>query len=117
MNISLNDLCDLVIGVSAVCLASIASTILPPTAIRTFSVMECISLYGGLVVFSGTLLLDTQKMIGNAEKAQDVRTLSPIDESLDIYLDSMNIFIRILAILSKDNESKKKPSGSTNRTN
>jgi FtsH-binding integral membrane protein len=117
MNISLNDLYGLVIGLDVICLASIGSKILPATAIRTLSVMEGIWLYGGLVVFSGVLLVDTQKMIANAEKAQDARALSSIDESLDIYLDSINIFIRILTLLSGDNERKKKQSSSTDTTN
>jgi FtsH-binding integral membrane protein len=56
-------------------------------------------------------------MIANAEKAQDARALSSIDESLDIYLDSINIFIRILTLLSGDNERKKKQSSSTDTTN
>jgi FtsH-binding integral membrane protein len=113
INISLNDLYGLVAGLSVICLASIGSSILPATAIRTLSLLECISLYGGLAIFSGILLFDTQKMIANAEKAQDARTLSSIDESLNIYLDTINIFIRILALLNKDNERKKKRSAST----
>jgi FtsH-binding integral membrane protein len=55
-------------------------------------------------------------MIANAEKAHDARTLSSIDESLNIYLDTINIFLRILALLSKDDERKKKRSVATSRT-
>ncbi len=55
-------------------------------------------------------------MIDNAEKAQDAQTLSSIDESLNIYLDTINIFIRILVLLSKDDERKKKRSASTSTT-
>jgi growth hormone-inducible transmembrane protein len=90
---------------------------LPATATTSVSVTEYISLYGGLFVFAGVLLFDTQKMIVNAEKIQDARRLSPIDESLDIYYDSLNIFIRILALLSEDDERKKKRSTATNKAN
>ncbi|CAF3678329.1 unnamed protein product [Rotaria sp. Silwood1] len=105
----------LMAGLSVVCLASISSLILPSTAIKTLSVSEWISLYGGLAIFSGILLFDTQRMITNAEKAQDARTLSSINESLDIYMDTINIFIRILALLSKDDAREKKRSAATSR--
>ncbi|CAF1493616.1 unnamed protein product [Rotaria sordida] len=107
----------LMAALSVVCLASFTSIILPATAIKTLSALECVSLYGGLVTFSGVLLFDTQKMITNAENAQDAQTLSSINESLDIYMDTINIFIRILTLLSKNDERKKKRSAATNRTN
>ena len=90
---------NLVAGLIAVCIASIGSVALPATAIRTISVMENVSLYGGLVVFSGLVLWDTKKIIEHAEKAHDKRQLSPINESLGIYLDFINIFLRILKIM------------------
>ena len=90
--------------------------IVPATSTSALSVLECISLYGGLAVFSGVLLFDTQKIVANAEKAQDAQSLSSIDESLDIYLDTMQIFIRILTLLIKHEERKKKRSTSTNGT-
>ena len=89
----------LVAGLVAVCLASIGSVALPTTAIRTLSVLENISLYGGLAVFSGFVLWDTQKIIKKAESVHSSRQLSPINDALGIYLDFINLFIRILAIM------------------
>ncbi|CAF3366356.1 unnamed protein product [Rotaria socialis] len=106
----------LLAGVSVVCLASISPLILPATAIGTLSLSEFISLYGGLVVFTGALLSDTQKMIDNAESAQDVQTLSPIDQSIDIYLDAIHIFVRILSVIIENEKRKKERSASNSKT-
>jgi FtsH-binding integral membrane protein len=94
-----------VAGLVAVCLASVGSVVLPATAIRTVSVMQNVSLYGGLAVFSGLVLWDTQKIIARAENAHDGRQLSPINDAIGIYLDFINIFIRILTIM--DNRRRK----------
>ena len=52
-------------------------------------------LYGGLLLFSAFTLYDVQKIIHNAKgKAQ----WDPINESLGIYLDAINIFRHILVI-------------------
>ena len=92
-------------GLVAVCLASVGSALLPATAVRTVSVMHNVSLYGGLAVFSGLVLWDTKKMIAHAENVRDARQLSPINESLGVYLDFINLFIRILYIM--DNRRRK----------
>ena len=87
-------------GLVAVFLASIGSVALPVTAIRTASVLQNISVYGGVAVFSGLVLWDTQKIIAHADKAYDTRQLSPINDAISIYLDFINLFIRILMIMS-----------------
>ncbi len=92
-------------GLVAVCLASIGSVALPATAIRTASVLQNVSLYGGLAVFSGLVLWDTQKIIAHAENAYDGKRLSPINDAIAIYLDFINLFIRILQIM--DNRRRK----------
>ncbi len=92
-------------GLVAVCLASIGSVALPAAAIRTASVLNNVSLYGGLAVFSGLVLWDTQKIIAHAENAHHGRQLSPINDAIGIYLDFINLFIRILAIM--DNRRRK----------
>ena len=93
-------------GLVAVCLASIGSVALPVTAIRTVSVLESVSLYGGLAVFSGLVLWDTQKIIKHAENAHDKRQLSPINDALGIYLDFINIFVRLLTIMDSNRRRK-----------
>ncbi|CAF1620703.1 unnamed protein product [Rotaria magnacalcarata] len=105
----------LLTGVSVVCLASISPLILPATAIGTLSLSEFISLYGGLVVFTGALLSDTQKMIDNAESAHDIQSLSPIDQSIDIYLDTIHIFVRILSVIIENEKMKKERSASNSK--
>lgn len=55
-----------------------------------------VMLYGGLAVFSGMLLKDTQQLL---DAAQNNEFCDPINESLGIYLDTINIFKKIAIIL------------------
>ncbi|CAF1091028.1 unnamed protein product [Adineta ricciae] len=89
----------LMAGLVTVALASIGSVFLPATAIRAASLLNSISIYGGVVVFSGLVLWDTKKIIAHAEAAHDQKQLSPINDALGIYLDFINLFIRILYIM------------------
>lgn len=79
-------------------------------------------MYGGLVLFGGFMLYDTQKIIRDAERKP---SFDPINayvlfmcegrkkfenasyRSMGIYMDALNIFIRIAMILAS-NQSKKK---------
>lgn len=92
-------------GLTAVCLASVGSLLLPATSIRALTVLENFSLYGGLAVFSGLVLWDTKKIIAHAENAQYGKQLSPINDAIGIYLDFINLFLRILMIM--DNRRRK----------
>lgn len=87
------------IGLGAVVASSIGSMFLPPTS-KIGLGLYGISLYGGLIVFSGLLLYDTQKTIKKAElhPAYSMAPYDPINNSLHIYMDIVNIFIRMLAI-------------------
>jgi FtsH-binding integral membrane protein len=63
-----------------------------------------INLYGGLGLFSLFVLYDTQKIL---EKAKNDAAYDPINGSIGIYLDFINIAIRILKIMgasSKDDD-------------
>lgn len=62
-------------------------------------IFQNISLYGGLVVFSGLTITDTRRLITNAEEKG--QNYDPINESLSIYLNAINLFVRVLSILSK----------------
>jgi len=79
------------IGLGAVVGACIGSLFFP------IAFLENVALYGGLVVFSGLTMTDTSRMQEHAKK--DV-TYDPINESMLIYLDFVNIFIRIVNILA-----------------
>lgn len=87
------------IGLGAVVASSIGSMFLPPTS-KIGLGLYGITLYGGLLVFSGLLLYDTQKTIKKAElhPAYSMAPYDPINNSLHIYMDIINIFIRMVQI-------------------
>ena len=59
-------------------------------------ILHTLSIYGGLAVFSGLLVWDTQTLV---KKAKTSDKYDPINESLNVYLDTLNIFIRIAETL------------------
>jgi len=92
-------------GLGAVFVASIGSAFLPPTT-RLGSGLYAISMYGGLVLFSLFLLYDTQKIIKKAETHPIVPAFDPVNASMGIYMDTVNIFIRIAMMLAGGNRKK-----------
>lgn len=88
------------IGLGAVVASSFASYFLPPTS-KIGLGLYGIAMYGGLIVFSGLLLYDTQRTIKKAElhPAYSMRPYDPINNSLHIYMDIINIFIRLLPLV------------------
>jgi len=98
----------LLAGLVVVALSSLAPMVLPVTAMRTLAITESISLYGGLAVFGGFVLFDTQKMLAHARLAEAGRIKrDPIGESISLELDFINIFIRILQILGMQQNRKR----------
>lgn len=91
----------LAIGLGVVFASSLGSMFLPPTTALGAGLYS-ISLYGGLILFSGFLLYDTQRIVKRAEThpLYALRPYDPINESISIYLDTLNIFIRIATILA-----------------
>jgi FtsH-binding integral membrane protein len=91
----------LAMGFGVVFMSSIASAFLPPTTALGAGVAS-IALYGGLILFSGFLLYDTQKIIHRAENHPQygMRKFDPVNNSIGIYMDTINIFIRIAQILA-----------------
>lgn len=59
-------------------------------------------LYGGLALFSAYLMYDTQKIISNAKTH---RIYDPINNSIGVYLDAFNLFVRFMMIFG--NQRKK----------
>ncbi|XP_023224034.1 growth hormone-inducible transmembrane protein-like isoform X3 [Centruroides sculpturatus] len=98
----------LAIGLGVVFAASLGSMFLPPTTALGAGIYS-ISLYGGLLLFSGFLLFDTQRIIKKAEMypMYGMKPFDPINASISIYLDTINIFIRIATILAGGGSRKK----------
>ena len=101
----------LAMGFGVVFMSSIASAFLPPTTALGAGLYS-IALYGGLVLFSGFLLYDTQKIIKRAEthppNGYGVKRFDPVNSSISIYMDTINIFIRIAQILAMGGGGRRK---------
>jgi len=90
----------LMAGLAIVIASSFAPMILPATAIRTLALTESLSLYGGLAVFGGFTLYDVQKILAHARMAErGLMAKDPVNESISLELDFLNIFIRLVQIL------------------
>ncbi|KAJ8518759.1 hypothetical protein ONZ45_g4200 [Pleurotus djamor] len=82
----------LLAGVTVVALSSLAPMALP-LGMRGLAITEAISLYGGLAVFGGFVLYDTQKILQHARMAErGVLPRDPVKESISLELDMINIF-------------------------
>jgi FtsH-binding integral membrane protein len=90
----------LLAGVAIVALSGFAPLVLPATAVRTLAFTENIWLYGGLAVFGGFTLFDVQKVLMHARVAErGLMRKDPVNESISLELDFLNIFVRIVQIL------------------
>lgn len=97
----------LLAGVTVVALSSLAPMALP-LGLRGLAISESISLYGGLAVFSGFVLFDTQKILQHARMAQQgAMVRDPLRESIGLQLDMINIFVRLVQILAMQGNKKK----------
>ncbi|KAH9944280.1 Bax inhibitor family protein [Epithele typhae] len=97
----------LLAGVTVVALSSLAPLALP-LGMRGLAVSEAISLYGGLAVFSGFVLFDTQKILRNARLAAEGRMVrDPLKESIGLELDMINIFVRMVQLLANQKNNRK----------
>eukprot|EP01134_Creolimax_fragrantissima_P000434 CFRG0434T1 len=88
----------LAVGFGVVLAASFGSMFFPAS-----SLMYNVSIYGGLAVFGGLTFFDTQRMI---QKAKIQPQYNPLRESMGIYLQIINIFTRVIAILGGGNRKK-----------
>lgn len=90
----------LLAGVAVVAVSGLAPLVLPATAMRTLMWTERIWLYGGLAVFGGFTLYDTQKILHHARLAErGLIQKDAVNESISLELDFLNIFIRMVQIL------------------
>ena len=92
------------LGLGAVVCASFGSMFFAGGAAG--AVMHNISLYGGLALFSGFVLYDTSKVVAHAKLLSDAQ-FDPVNECIGIYLDTINIFIRLVQIMSGSNNRRR----------
>jgi growth hormone-inducible transmembrane protein len=92
-------------ALTTITITSSIAAFFPATAFAVLASQA--SLYGGLVIFCGYMAVDTQRLLTEASDLNARRSFDPINASLNIYLNIMNIFIRVVAILAnKESEDK-----------
>ena len=96
----------LAMGLGVVFVSSIGSAFLPPTTALGAGLYS-VALYGGLILFGGFLLYDTQRIVHKAENTPKHLTYDPINQSIGIYINTVNIFIRIAQILAMQGGKRK----------
>lgn len=98
----------LLAGVAIVALSGLAPLVLPVTATRTLMLTEKLWLYGGLAVFGGFTLYDTQKILHHARMAErGMFRRDAVNESIALELDFINIFVRMVQILAMQQGRRK----------
>nr|XP_056705756.1 growth hormone-inducible transmembrane protein [Euleptes europaea] len=96
------------VGFGLVLASSLGSMFFPPTSIFGAG-LHSVAVYGGLVLFSLFLLYDTQKVIKRAETQPlyGVQKYDPINSCMGIYMDTLNIFIRVATMLAGSGNRRK----------
>ena len=96
------------VGLGVVFVSSLGSVFLPPTTVAGAALYP-VAIYGGLVLFSTFLLYDAQKVIKRAEvvPVYAVQKCDPVNSMLGIYMDILNIFMRVASILATGGNRKK----------
>ncbi|KAI3324672.1 Bax inhibitor family protein [Xylariaceae sp. AK1471] len=98
----------LLAGAALVAVSGFAPLLLPATAARTLAFSESIWLYGGLAVFGGFTLYDVQKILHHARMAErGIIKKDPVNESISLELDFLNIFVRMVQILMMQQNRRK----------
>ncbi|KAK3329187.1 inhibitor of apoptosis-promoting Bax1-domain-containing protein [Apodospora peruviana] len=98
----------LLAGAAIVAVSGFAPLILPVTAVRTLAITENLWLYGGLALFGGFTLYDVQKVLHHARLAErGIIKKDPINESISLELDFLNIFVRFVQILMMQQQRRK----------
>jgi FtsH-binding integral membrane protein len=97
----------LLAGAAIVAVSGFAPLVLPATAVRTLALTEKLWLYGGLAVFGGFTLYDVQKVLYHARAAQrGIIKEDPVNESISLELDFLNIFVRMVQMLMMQQRRK-----------
>lgn len=98
----------LLAGAAIVAVSGLAPLVIPATAVRTLALTENLWLYGGLALFGGFTLYDVQKILYHARLAErGVIKPDPVNESISLELDFLNIFVRMVQILMMQQNRRK----------
>ncbi|KAI1768156.1 inhibitor of apoptosis-promoting Bax1-domain-containing protein [Hypoxylon sp. FL1150] len=98
----------LLAGAAIVAVSGLAPLVIPATAARTLALSENLWLYGGLAVFGGFTLYDVQKILYHARLAErGIIKKDPVNESISLELDFLNIFMRMVQILMMQQNRRK----------
>ena len=96
----------LLAGLAVVALSGLAPMVLP-LGTRALAASEAITMYGGLAVFGGITLYDVQKIMQRARLADSgIIKKDTVNESISLELDFINIFIRMVYIISESQKKK-----------
>ncbi|XP_012887522.1 PREDICTED: growth hormone-inducible transmembrane protein [Dipodomys ordii] len=96
------------VGLGLVFVSSLGSMFLAPNTVAG-ATLYSVAMYGGLVLFSMFLLYDTQKVVKRAEGTPlyGQNRYDPINSMLGIYMDTLNIFMRVASMLATGGNRKK----------
>ncbi|KAM7188486.1 Inhibitor of apoptosis-promoting Bax1 domain containing protein [Rhypophila sp. PSN 637] len=98
----------LLAGAAIVAVSGLAPLVIPVTAVRTLAITENLWLYGGLALFGGFTLYDVQKVLHHARLAErGIIKRDPVNESISLELDFLNIFVRFVQILMMQQNRRK----------
>jgi FtsH-binding integral membrane protein len=90
------------IGLTCLVGASFASMFFPGS-----SILQNVALYGGLGLFGAMTLYDTQKVVQKA-KLQTDENFDPIGDSLGLFLNTVNVFVRMVQIFSNQSNNNRR---------
>ncbi|GAB6023959.1 hypothetical protein CHUAL_008689 [Chamberlinius hualienensis] len=90
----------LAIGIGVVFTSSIGTWFIPRSSIAGAGIYS-VAVYGGLIVYSCRVLYETQRVVKFAQECplNHEEPYDPINESLGIYIATLNIFIRVVELL------------------
>jgi len=91
----------LMMGFCAVAAATLASAFVPRSS-AIGGGLYSVAIYGGVVLFSALMLYQTQQIVRQCENMPQYMQYDPISMSIGIYMSTLNLFIRILSILSSN---------------
>ncbi|KAM0787170.1 hypothetical protein ACM66B_006419 [Microbotryomycetes sp. NB124-2] len=90
----------LMAGLGVLICASLAPMIMPRMSVRSLSMIENVTAYGGVALFSGMILFDVQRILKTAQLAErGVVRRDPVRQSVSMILDIINLFTRIVQVL------------------